>query len=180
MTILQELLPLNPRTRPGVPLFDVKALVFHWTGVPNQSVRKVWEFYATRDDGWGGAHYGIDAGETLRMVPENELVPGVGGKCLLSWLDGEPWHGYSRQNALTINIEMVPMNAEGEHHGYVLAQAIDLGRRIVERYGLGSEQVLRHYDVTGKVCPKWFVDHDGDWQAFKHEIVGRRRGRILP
>ena len=27
----------------------------------------------------------------------------------------------------------------------------------------GTEQVIRHYDVTGKICPKYYVEHEEAW-----------------
>ena len=39
------------------------------------------------------------------------------------------------------------------------------------RYDLGVEDVIRHYDVTGKNCPKYFVEHTEAWDAFKQDLV---------
>ena len=33
-----------------------------------------------------------------------------------------------------------------------------------------SEQVIRHYDVTGKECPKYYVDHPDAWEQMKADI----------
>ena len=30
--------------------------------------------------------------------------------------------------------------------------------------------LIRHYDVTRKHCPKWFVDHPADWEQFKRDV----------
>ena len=38
------------------------------------------------------------------------------------------------------------------------------------RFGLTSEQVIRHYDVTGKECPKYYVDHPDAWEQMKADI----------
>ena len=35
----------------------------------------------------------------------------------------------------------------------------------VNRFNLTSEDVIRHYDVTGKICPKYYVDHPEAWEA---------------
>jgi N-acetylmuramoyl-L-alanine amidase len=41
----------------------------------------------------------------------------------------------------------------------------------MEYYELDSSQVIRHYDVTGKECPLYYVRHPGDWQAFLDDLT---------
>ena len=38
------------------------------------------------------------------------------------------------------------------------------------KYGIKDN--IRHYDVTGKICPKWFVDNPSEWEKFKLELEG--------
>ena len=30
--------------------------------------------------------------------------------------------------------------------------------------------VIRHYDVTGKICPKYFVENEGAWDQFRKDV----------
>ena len=39
------------------------------------------------------------------------------------------------------------------------------------RYDLSSEDVIRHYDVTGKNCPKYYVEHEEAWDTFKDDLL---------
>ena len=41
---------------------------------------------------------------------------------------------------------------------------------LCEKYGLTQENVIRHYDVTGKICPKYFVEHEDAWKQFKGDV----------
>ena len=34
------------------------------------------------------------------------------------------------------------------------------------RYGLEAEDIIRHYDVTGKICPKYYVENPDAWDQF--------------
>ena len=34
-------------------------------------------------------------------------------------------------------------------------------------YHLDMDHLIRHYDVTGKNCPKYFVEHEDRWEVFK-------------
>ena len=38
------------------------------------------------------------------------------------------------------------------------------------KFGLTADDVIRHYDVTGKNCPKYFVEHEDAWNAFKQDV----------
>ena len=30
--------------------------------------------------------------------------------------------------------------------------------------------VIRHYDVTGKICPKYYVEHEDAWDTFIDDV----------
>lgn len=38
------------------------------------------------------------------------------------------------------------------------------------KFGLNETDVIRHYDVTGKNCPKYFVENEKAWDAFQENI----------
>lgn len=38
------------------------------------------------------------------------------------------------------------------------------------KFDLTEEDVIRHYDVTGKICPKYFVDHEDEWEEFRLNV----------
>lgn len=40
----------------------------------------------------------------------------------------------------------------------------------MKTYHLNKNDIIRHYDVTGKNCPKYFVDHEDDWELFKNSL----------
>ena len=33
--------------------------------------------------------------------------------------------------------------------------------------------MIRHYDVTGKLCPLYFVEHEDAWETFKSDVQTR-------
>ena len=78
------------------------------------------------------------------------------------------WHPECR-NGNSIGIEMCSRKrADGSY--YILpetvANAAALAKDIMQRYGIDTEHVLRHYDVTGKRCPMPWVDDPAQWTAF--------------
>ena len=36
-----------------------------------------------------------------------------------------------------------------------------------------AEDVIRHYDVTGKICPKYYVENEDAWLSFKQDVSTR-------
>ena len=34
----------------------------------------------------------------------------------------------------------------------------------------GSKDVVRHYDINGKLCPKYYVDNEDAWVQFKKDV----------
>ena len=38
------------------------------------------------------------------------------------------------------------------------------------KFDLSQEDVIRHYDVTGKICPKYFVEHEDAWEEFRDNV----------
>ena len=43
---------------------------------------------------------------------------------------------------------------------------------------LNENDVIRHYDVTGKACPKYFVDHEDAWKQFRKDVKKAMRKDI--
>ena len=37
-------------------------------------------------------------------------------------------------------------------------------------YDLEPKDVLRHYDVGGKLCPLYYVEHEDAWEAFLRDL----------
>ena len=41
---------------------------------------------------------------------------------------------------------------------------------LCEKFSLTEEDVIRHYDITGKICPKYFVENEDAWKQFKSDV----------
>ena len=67
---------------------------------------------------------------------------------------------------LSAVIKMIPAFFEQETYDSV----VKLAAWLCARFGLTSEQVIRHYDVTGKLCPLYYVEHEDAWQQFKADV----------
>ena len=45
---------------------------------------------------------------------------------------------------------------------------------LCETFSLDPDaDVIRHYDVTGKICPKYYVENEDAWLSFKQDVSTR-------
>ncbi|HWT75154.1 MAG TPA: N-acetylmuramoyl-L-alanine amidase, partial [Mobilitalea sp.] len=48
---------------------------------------------------------------------------------------------------------------------------VSLTSALCETFHLKENDIIRHYDVTGKLCPLYFVEHEDAWLAFKDDVM---------
>ncbi len=136
----------------------VEYLVLHYTANQGDTARGNLDFFA-REVTRTSAHYFVDRNEVCQSVPEGAAAYHVGGK------NRKPSHCV---NDNSIGIELcdsafrVPRETE--------QRALELARDIIRRYHIPPENVLRHYDVTGKLCPLPWVRDPAGWWAFKKKL----------
>ena len=80
------------------------------------------------------------------------------------------WHaGNWAMNCRSIGIEVV---SAGEDFSKVEQEKLRwLVSTLMERYGIPASNVIRHYDVTGKICPAPYIEAS-KWAALKSYITG--------
>ena len=91
------------------------------------------------------------------------------------------------KNSNSIGIEICCENSTGKMQDAndksysfsdaAIANAEWLVKKLMAKYGIPAERVIRHYDVTGKPCPGiigWNTESGSEakWQAFKQAITG--------
>ena len=76
-------------------------------------------------------------------------------------------------NSYTISIEACHPDGTGKFTEATYTAYVELCADICQRWRLDPERggLIRHYDVTKKVCPKWFVDHPDFWEQFKRDVA---------
>ena len=112
--------------------------------------------YFARNEGQGAsAHYFIDdiTPEIYQSVAEGDTA----------------WHaGDWQMNCRAIGIEVV---SAGEDFSATEVEKLGwLVRKLMAKYGIGASGVIRHYDVTGKLCPAPYVAAS-KWAALKAAIT---------
>lgn len=82
-------------------------------------------------------------------------------------------HTYCR-NDNSIGIELCCRKRASNNTWYfeeeTINSAIELTKELMKKYGITADNVLRHYDVTGKVCPEPYVRDTSAWAQFKSNL----------
>lgn len=155
--ITVDLLPENPYSRPQIPLKQVNGVVVHYTGNPNTSAEANRSYFASLAQSgatYASSHFiiGID-GKIIQCIPLNEIA-----------------YCSNSRNDDTISIECCHPDQSGQFSDATYQSLVKLVRYLADGYGLSSDDVIRHYDVTGKLCPYYYATNPEAWEAFKKDV----------
>lgn len=156
--IQEDLLPVNPYSRPGEALEQVNGIVVHYVGNPGTSAAQNHSYFknlATSGETYASSHFLIGLeGEIICNVPLDEIAYCTGPR-----------------NGDTISIECCHPDDTGAFTQATYDSLVRLVRWLMEEYRLGPDQVIRHYDVTGKECPLYYVRNPQAWESFLSDLA---------
>lgn len=160
MNIEDRLLTINPMSRSGVKQDIVKKIVIHYVNNPGSSAiqnRNYFESLKYQDRISVSAHYIIGLnGEIIRIIPEDEVA----------------FHSGNKQvNRTSIGIENAHSDISGKFTTATYNSLIELLVYLVKKYNLNPlTDIIRHYDVTGKNCPKYYVINSLAFKKLKNDV----------
>lgn len=165
--------------RPGKPMADTRGIVVHWTAnlrpganaIANRNWFESFRGYKV------SAHYIVDDTRVVLCVPEKEIAyhAGTATKPGALALFGKSPNNHSIGIEWCVN--------EDSNGGETYRNVVGLCGDLMARYGWGPGNLLRHYDVTGKICPAFFVDDRWAermgfaggaahaWQQFRRDVT---------
>lgn len=153
-----QLLTVNDYSRPGTPLAQVNGIVVHYTANPGttaQQNRNYFEGLKDSHETSASSHFVIGMeGELVQCIPCNEVA-----------------YASNDRNNDTIAIECCIPDDTGKFTDETYATLVHLVAWLCGRYDLTIDDVIRHYDVTGKMCPKYYVEHEDAWTQFKADVL---------
>lgn len=162
-----ELLTINEYSRPALALKKVNGVVVHYTANPMTSAIANRNYFEGLKDSHitkASSHFIVGLnGEIVQCIPCNEIS-----------------YASNQRNSDTISIECCIEDDTGRFSQKTYNSLLHLTAWLVERYGLKASDVIRHYDVTGKNCPKYYVEHPAKWERFLTDVQAylRRYGAI--
>ena len=141
----------------------VRYIVMHYTANNGDTAKNNCDYYHRVGGLQASAHYFCDEHGAMQSVRECDTAWHCGAEAGQRY-----WHPECR-NGNSIGIEMCSRKrADGSYYikPETVANAATLAKDIMQRYGIDTEHVVRHYDVTGKRCPMPWVDDPAQWTAF--------------
>lgn len=123
------------------------------------------------------AHYFVDDDSVTQSVPDLSLAYAVGGK---KWSDcsktggGKLYGKVTNKNSLSIELCDTQKNGKLAATEATMANAAELCRMLMKKYKVDADHVVRHFDVTGKHCPAYFMDSK-KWASFKARLTEQKK-----
>lgn len=165
-------LSISPHTRPGRYLKSLEGIVVHNVGVKLQQAEITWGYFeglrfgtVTYIDKHGdekirkaSAHFIVDLdGSIIQCIPEYEVALHAGKRSV---------------NDTMLGIEIEQIDYKGHFSDKSYNSAVDLVAYLCNKYILNPfNDLYRHFDITGKKCPKLFVDDPDQWFQFKLDVA---------
>ena len=152
-----DLLDINEYSRPGIALEKINGIVIHYTANPKSTAKQNRDYFEGLKDSHetkASSHFVVGIkGEIVQCIPSSEIS-----------------YASNSRNSDTLSIECCHKDKSGKFTKETYQSLVELVGWLCQRFGLTSEQVIRHYDVTGKNCPKYFVEHEDEWEQFKKDV----------
>ena len=150
-----QLLDPNPYSRPGDATQRITGIVIHYTANPGSTAmdnRNYFEGLKDSHETQASSNFivGLD-GEIVQCVPTWEVA-------------------YASNSIDTVSIECCHPDETGKFKDATYRSMVQLTAWLCLKFGLDENDVIRHYDVTGKICPKYFVEHEDAWDQFRVDV----------
>ena len=147
---------------------NIKWLVIHYTANDGDSAKGNGNYFKNNKPK-ASAHYFVDDNVIVNSVPDNYTAYAVGGKKYNN--NGGKYYGIcTNSNSISIELCDTERNGKSDLSSETRKNAIELARHLCKKYKIDKNHVIRHYDVTSKCCPKYFVEDIVAWCKFKDDI----------
>ena len=174
MKIHKKISDYNNQSRYG---YSIEYIVIHYVGAVSTAKNNADYFYG--GDRQASAHYFVDEDEIWQSVEEDRAAWHCGGP-----LQGSHGHTFFQicTNLNSIGIEMCVIRKNGKYivKNGTIENTAWLVQKLMDKYNIPKNRVIRHFDVTGKDCPAAYPEYDTDdyllnksaWKKFRKKLVG--------
>ena len=158
----KDYLTVNSWSRPGEPLEEINGVVIHYVGNPDttaQANRNYFESLSSGEEGvYASAHFivGLE-GEVVQCIPLTEIA-----------------YASNSRNDDTVAIEVCHPDETGQFAPVTYDRVVELTAWLCETFRLDpAADVIRHYDVSGKLCPLYYVENPEAWDQFLADVAAK-------
>ena len=138
----------------GKRMNKIEWIVMHYTANDGDSDESNARYFQQPLNPVASAHYFVDDDSITRSVPDDFVAYHCGA---------QSYRHPSCRNANSIGVEMCDAKRDGKVMAtdQTIANAAELVYQLCKQYNIPYDHIIRHYDVTGKLCPAYWVQGDG-------------------
>lgn len=132
----------------------IEWIVMHYTANDGDSDESNGRYFSKKLKDPVSAHYFVDDDSITRSVPDDFVAYHCGART---------YKHPSCRNANSIGVELCDAKRDGRVMATdkTIANAAELVYQLCKQYKIPYDHIIRHYDVTGKLCPAYWVKGDG-------------------
>jgi len=149
----QQFIKKDGHSRTGKEMRRVRDIVIHYVGNPGSTAQANRDYFDSSKS-TVSSHFVVGLqGEVIQCVPLNEKSSASNDR-----------------NKDTISIEVCHPSENGKFNDVTYARVIELTAWLCSEFGLDEKDVIRHYDITGKLCPLYYVENEDAWEQLKADV----------
>lgn len=153
-----QLLTPNEYSRPQLDTETIKNIVVHYTANPGTTAQQNRDYFES-------------LAQTQAASVSSHFVIGIEGEIIQCIPTAERAYASNHRNIDTISIECCHLDKSGAFTEETYNSLVELCAWLCGKFDLQPTDIIRHYDVTGKECPKYFVDNEDEWEAFRIDVM---------
>ncbi|MCR5690836.1 MAG: peptidoglycan recognition protein family protein, partial [Eubacterium sp.] len=158
-----KLLTPNEYSRPQLALKEVKGVVVHYTANPGSDAIDNRNYFNNLPE--------LNKHKSRPTYASSHFIVGLEGQIVQCIPLKEMAYASNDRNSDTVSIECCHPDKSGKFNQATYKALTELVAYLCIRFDLEEEDIIRHYDVTGKLCPKYFVEHEDAWEKFKGDVM---------
>lgn len=155
--ITEDFLEINEYSRPGTKLTKVKSIFVHYTANPGTSAQ-------------GNRSYFANLAETHERAASAHFIIGYDGEVIQCIPREEQAYAVISRNEDSLSIECCYLDENGEFTRETYDTLIHMLAWLTQEYHLTTDDILRHYDCGGKLCPLYYVEHEDAWEQLLADV----------
>ena len=142
---------------------DIEYIVIHYTSNKGDTANNNAVYFSRQKlNPPASAHYFVDENEIWQSVHDADIAWHCGAKT---------YKHKSCRNANSLGIEICMNDKDDNIRLKSIENAIKLTKMLMQKYNISIDNVIRHYDVTGKDCPRPMVENEDLWTSFKQSLL---------
>lgn len=156
--LMQDFLEINEYSRPGTPLNKINSIFVHYTANPGTSAAQNRSYFS-------------NLAETHERSASAHLIIGYEGELIQCIPFDEQAYAVMTRNEDSISIECCYLSEDGSFTQETYDTLVHTLAWLLDEYHLSTEDILRHYDCGGKLCPLYYAEHEDAWERLRLDVA---------